>query len=523
MTVGMQRERIVVVGAGMGGLAAAIRLAGHGHDVLVLERAAAPGGKARQVRVGGAAIDGGPTVLTMKWVFDRLLEGSGQRLEDEVDIEGADVLARHFWPDGSTLDLFADIDRSAEAIADFSDRANADGYRRFRADSARIFETLREPFIAGARPTVPRFLWRLGPLALRRHLALRPFSTMWSALGGYFPDRRLRQLFGRYATYVGSSPFATPATLMLVAHVEQEGVWMVGGGMHALARGLVRLGAARGARYRFGAGVARILTDGDRFATGVVLDDGEVIGARAVVFNGDVSALGAGLMGGAARAAARRPVAPADRSLSAMAIAGTIPPADFPLAHHTVLFAPDYAAEFSAIFQERRIAARPTVYICAQDRGADGTLCPAARRAGRERVLMLVNAPADGDMKDDDDQEIDRCLTTTLNQLARCGMTLDRSALTAKVTTPARFARLFPGSGGALYGRATHGWLASFRRSGARTALRGLYLAGGSVHPGPGVPMATLSGMQAADAFLSDRPSTPSSPPPDIFGGMSTG
>ena len=523
MTVGMQRERIVVVGAGMGGLAAAIRLAGHGHDVLVLERAAAPGGKARQVRVGGAAIDGGPTVLTMKWVFDRLLEGSGQRLEDEVDIEGADVLARHFWPDGSTLDLFADIDRSAEAIADFSDRANADGYCRFRADSARIFETLREPFIAGARPTVPRFLWRLGPLALRRHLALRPFSTMWSALGGYFPDRRLRQLFGRYATYVGSSPFATPATLMLVAHVEQDGVWMVRGGMHALARGLVRLGAARGVRYRFGAGVARILTDGDRLATGVVLDNGERVEARAIVFNGDASALGAGLMGEAARAASGRPVAPADRSLSAMAIAGTMPLADFPLAHHTVFFGTDYGAEFSSIFRHRRITARPTVYICAQDRGADGTPCGAARQAGRERVLMLVNAPADGDMRDYDDKEIDRCLTTTLNQLARCAMVLERSTLAAKVTTPARFDRLFPGSGGALYGRATHGWLASFRRPGARTALKGLYLAGGSVHPGPGVPMATLSGMLAADAFLSDRPLTPSSPPPDIFGGTSTG
>ena len=146
---------------------------------------------------------------------------------------------------------------------------------------------------------------------------------------------------------------------------------------------------------------------------------------------------------------------------------------------------------------------------------------PEARARGTERVLMLINAPGDGDMTEYDDQEADICLTLTLDQLSRCGLHIDRTALEARVTTPASFNRLFPGSGGALYGRASHGWMASFRRPGARTALKGLYLAGGSVHPGPGVPMATLSGMLAADAFLSDRFSTPSFPAAAISGGMS--
>ncbi|WP_342212091.1 1-hydroxycarotenoid 3,4-desaturase CrtD [Roseitalea porphyridii] len=522
MNMGVRRERTVVIGAGMGGLAAAIRLAGQGHDVVVFDKENAPGGKMRHVAVDGALVDGGPTVFTMKWVFDRLLEGSGQRLKDAVGLKKADLLARHRWTDGSSLDLFADIGKSAEAIEAFSDRANADGYRRFCADSETIFAILKEPFIAGQRPTMARFLWRLGPLSIRRHLTLRPFDTMWSALGDYFSDPRLRQLFARYSTYVGSSPFLTPATLMLIAHVEQEGVWMVDGGMHALAKGLVRLGEARGVRYRFGTGVAEILSENGR-VSGVVLDDGERVETRAVVFNGDVSALGAGLAGEAGRAVRPRPVPPAKRSLSAIAVAGTMPVADFPLAHHTVFFGPDYPAEFSAIFDERRIAAQPTVYICAQDRDPHGTVSDAARQAGRERVLMLVNAPADGDTKQYDHNEIDRCLTLTLEQLDRCGLTLDRASLRTEVTTPAGFAKLFPGSGGAIYGRATHGWLASFQRAGARTALKGLYLAGGSVHPGPGVPMATLSGLLAADALVRDHGSMPASRPAAISGGMSTG
>lgn len=516
-----QRERIIVIGAGMGGLAAAIGLAGHGYDVLVLEKEAAPGGKARHVMVGDAAIDGGPTVFTMKWVFDRLLEGSGQRLEDVVDIGMAKVLARHFWTDGTRLDLHADIDRSAEAIAAFSDDANAAGYRRFCADSRRMFETLKEPFMADQRPNMAQFLWRIGPLSIHRHLALRPFQTIWSALGGYFPDPRLRQLFARYSTYVGSSPFMTPATLMLVAHVEQDGVWMVDGGMHALAKGLVRLGEARGVGYRFGAGVSRIVTHEDRIVTGVVLDGGEAIEASAVVFNGDVSALANGALGTAALAAKCKPVTPAERSLSAMAWTGLMTVPEFPLVHHNVFFSPDYADEFGAIFERRATTAAPTAYICAQDRASDGTLSPEARARGTERVLMLINAPGDGDMTEYDDQEADKCLTLTLDQLSRCGLQIDRAALEARVTTPASFNRLFPGSGGALYGRASHGWMASFRRPGARTALKGLYLAGGSVHPGPGVPMATLSGMLAADAFLSDRRLTPSFPAAAISGGMS--
>ena len=142
----------------------------------------------------------------------------------------------------------------------------------------------------------------------------------------------------------------------------------------------------------------------------------------------------------------------------------------------------------------------PTVYVCAQDR--DGAGGPNTGEA--ERLYMLINAPANGDTKTLDASETQRCLQDTMQQLRACGLTLESEG-EVNVTTPTQWNRLYPGSGGALYGRASHGWMASFARPGARTAIPGLYLAGGSVHPGAGVPMAALSGRLAAQALLADR------------------
>jgi 1-hydroxycarotenoid 3,4-desaturase len=201
----------------------------------------------------------------------------------------------------------------------------------------------------------------------------------------------LRQLFGRYSTYVGSSPWLTPATLMLVAHVEQDGVWLVDGGMHAVAGALAGLGRSNGARYRYNAHVDQIIVEGGR-AAGVRLADGETLMADAVVFNGDVSALGTGLLGEPAAGAAQ-PVAAAARSLSAITWCLHAPTSGFELDYHNVFFANDYAREFTAIFKDRTVCEAPTVYICAEDR------TPGRTPDHSERLLILVNAPADGDTR----------------------------------------------------------------------------------------------------------------------------
>ena len=504
-------DRVVVIGAGIGGLTCAIALAVRGYETMIVERRSRPGGKMERVRVGDAEVDTGPTVFTMRWVFDRLLAQAGTSLDAVAAVSRLPMLARHRWLDGSALDLFADIDESADAIAAFSNARNAWGYRRFCRDTARIFEALNATFMEAQRPGPIELMRRIGPAHIGDMLALRPFTTMWKALGGYFPDPRLRQLFGRYATYCGASPFLAPATLMLVAHVEQRGVWAIEGGMAALADGLAQVARRLGVTIRYERDVAAIEAD-DRIR-GVRFADGEMLPARAVVFNGDVAALAAGDLGN--KAAIGRRTAPDARSLSAMTWAMDARTDGADLAAHTVLFSGDYASEFEALFRQRRLPDGPTVYLFAPDRCQAG----AAAEHGKERLFCLINAPADGDTARYDESETDRCLEKLLAHLRRYGVTVQ--PLNAAVRTPADYADLFPATGGALYGRAPHGWTASFRRPGARTRIPGLYLAGGSAHPGPGVPMAALSGQLAAECLASDRASTPRFRPAGISGGTS--
>ena len=251
-------DRVVIIGAGIGGLTAAIELAARGLDVTVLERAGGPGGKIRELAVGGHRIDAGPTVFTMRWVFEAICEAAGTSLEAEVDLEQAEILARHAWSADERLDLFADLERSADAIAAFSGPAERQRFLNFSKDAEAIYRTLKEPFISATRPSPVGLVRRVGPGGLGGLINIKPFATMWSALGQHFQDPRLRQLFGRYATYCGSSPYAAPATLMLVAHVEQDGVWLVTGGMHALAQSFARLAQRLGARFRYHAEVEEI-------------------------------------------------------------------------------------------------------------------------------------------------------------------------------------------------------------------------------------------------------------------------
>jgi 1-hydroxycarotenoid 3,4-desaturase len=497
----MKHDRVVVIGAGVGGLTAAVDLARRGAQVTVLERAASPGGKMRQVSVDGAAIDAGPTVFTMRWIFEQLFADAGDSLDRHLELVPATILARHAWASGGTLDLHADIEQSAAAIERFANAAEAQGYRDFCARSADIYRTLKPTFIAAQRPSPLELVRRVGFGQLDAMWRTAPFSTLWRALGQHFRDPRLRQLFGRYATYCGSSPLTAPATLMLVAHVEQDGVWQVRGGMRAVAVALADLAQRQGALLRCGAEAAAIRMAGGR-ACGVELAGGELIAADAIVFNGDVSALGQGLLGTDAKRAA--PVTPrAARSLSAVTWCLHAPTRGFELEHHNVFFATDYPAEFRAIFGARDIVAAPTVYVCAQDRGAQGHVAAGAR----ERLLMLINAPPDGDLRAWSDREIANLAERSFALLGRCGLEVERRERDAVVTTPAGFGQLFPGSGGALYGRASDGMMATFQRQGARSRVPGLYLAGGSVHPGPGVPMAAMSGRLAAAQLLEDRPS----------------
>lgn len=355
-----REHRVVVVGAGIGGLVSALLLAHRGLQVTLVEAAATPGGKMRQVVVDGAAIDAGPTVFTMRWVFDQLLAEVGTTLESLLQLRPLGVLARHAWRGSdSWLDLYADRQRSAEAIAAFSSPAEARRFLGFCQQAARVHAQLEGPYIRSQRPNLISMARDLGPRGLLTLAGLGPMPSLWHSLGRHFHDARLQQLFGRYATYCGSSPWAAPATLMLVADVELAGVWAVDGGMHAVARSLATLAQARGVVFKYGQAVQQILVQGGR-ACGVRLADGSTLSADAVVFNGDAHALASGLLGPQVQCAVA-PVPVRRRSLSAVTWAIHGRAQGFPLLRHNVFFDTDYRSEFEHIFKQRRLPEHGTV------------------------------------------------------------------------------------------------------------------------------------------------------------------
>ncbi len=507
----MAHPSVLIIGAGIGGLTSAALLAAQGCDVTLCEAASGSGGKARQDVIDGVGIDAGPTVFTKRATFEAIFNACGGSLDEHLTLTPADILARHAWSNSERLDLFADPQASENAIGMFAGPKEARGYARFRAAAKRAHDTLDDSFMRNTKTTPWGLAARIGPRRMADMFAIRPMQTLWPVLGSYFKDPRLQQLFGRYATYCGASPFQASATLMLIAHVEAEGVWLIDGGLSALARALESLGTRNGVRFRYDAVVAEIAVEGGK-ATGVTLASGERISADRVIVNADPAALSTGIFGAAARRAVPA-YPPKDRSLSAVTFLGHVKANGFDLSHHNVIFSNDYKAEFDALARGQ-LADRPSVYLCAQDR-----MPGAPDPTGHERVQIIINAPANGDTHHYSEQEIDQCRAHMLEAFETAGLTLDGQL---HATTPTDFNARYPATGGALYGRASHGWAASFRRPGARTTIPGLYCAGGGTHPGAGVPMAALSGQLAAVSLLTDLNSTRQFHPVAMAGGMST-
>lgn len=509
MQRGGETLRIGVIGAGIGGLCAAIRLARAGLSVTLVESQPGPGGKMRSVPSAAGPVDAGPTVLTLRQVFDDLFESAGERLDDHLTLIAQPTLARHWWTDGSRLDLFRDPDASAAAIAALAGTRAEDEFIRFNRLTARIFRAFDGPVMRASRPRLPGILLN----ALRAPAiwpVLRPGRTLAGQLATSFSDPRLRQLFGRYATYVGGLPHLSPAVLSLIWQAEARGVWAVQGGMGQLARALADLATRLGVVQRYGVTAQKILRQGGR-VTGLILSDSRTLSCDAVVFNGDPAALLAGLLGNGAQQALR-PAAAHPRSLSAWVWSFAATPSPFDLIHHNVFFGDNPADEFGPL-AHGRMPDEATLYVCAQDRHRGPP-------AGAERFEIIMNAPP---RPFPSLHEVDECRARTFPQLARFGLSFDQPPPDRTLTTPQGFAALFPGSQGAIYGRSPHGTSASFQRPGARTRMAGLYLAGGGAHPGAGVPMAALSARHAAEAILSDLTSASRSRRTAMPGGTSMG
>lgn len=497
-------DSVIVVGAGIGGLAAALRLAHAGSDVTVIDRASAPGGKIRTVPTDAGPTDAGPTVLTLRSVFDALFADVGARLEDHVTLTPLPVLARHFWTGGPVLDLTPDPRETARAIAEAFGAGPARDYTAHAARAERLFAAFDGPMMRTAAPSQAAMT---GAVAGRPFLVadMAPHRTLQAQLDRQFRDPRLAQLFARYATYVGGMPDAVPAILNLISHAEAAGVWAVEGGLWKLPLAIAEIAGHRGVRFLYDTHVQSLSRQADGWT---VHTASGVHTARTVVFNGDPRALRAGYLGpdvaSAVPATATEP-----RSLSAVVASFAARVRGPVLSHHNVFFSDVPNAEFGPIARGN-LPRDATLYVCAQDAGTPGL----------QRYEIILNAPAGLSLSREETQS---CLTHILDRLKRFGVTFDPPPTVADLTTPQDFDRLYPGSMGALYGRSPAGLMAAFKRPTARTALPGLYLAGGGAHPGAGVPMATLSGRHAAEAIIADRALTSGSARMATPGGISTG
>lgn len=477
---------VVVVGAGVGGLAASIHLAAAGHDVVVLERLDRAGGKLAEHRADGFTWETGPSLLTLPQVFRDLAAVAGRSLGDLVTLRRLDPVCRYRFADGSTFDHRADLADAAASAEALAPGGGAE-WRGFMAHARDVWEVSERSFFAGAMSSPLELLGRMQ--SPRDLLAIDPLRSLHARASWSFTDPRLVQYVDRYATYSGSSPFRAPATLSCIAHIEQSlGAWYVDGGLARLADALVDLAAGTGVELRTGVDVEGIAHGGGA-VTGVQLAGGEQLGADAVIANVDALHLYRDLLPHARR---RRRAEAAPRSSSGFVLLLGVEGDTPGLAHHNISFSADYPAEFDQLFEAKVPASDPTVYV-----SASSVTEPSQAPAGHENWFVLVNAPEGGGAMHGYGDHL-------LRVLARRGWDLSGRIVHREEITPADIEARFRTPGGAIYGTSSNGRMAAFLRPGNRGPLDRLYLCGGSSHPGGGLPLVAMSGAIAARLCTED-------------------
>jgi len=468
----------VVIGGGLGGLATALRLAAAGRRVTVCEQGNAFGGKMNAFERGGFRFDTGPSLITMPWVFEGLFEACGASMREHVELVPVKPLAEYVFDDGTRFTYSTRLPEWLEVVRRLEPR-DVEGFFRFMGLGARLFALSRETFLRrpALAPPDARVLKSLPGLPLRN-----AWGNYHAAVAAHFRSPHLRQMFDRYPTYVGSSPYSSPATLAVIPYIEFAfGGWHVRGGLYRLVESLVALARGLGVELLTNARVERIEREGRR-VKGVRLADGTYLKADVVVMNGDAATTRA-LLGMNAKAQAR-----GERSLSGFVLLRGVGRKLEGLAHHTVYFSSDYRKEFGQLFDERRFPEDPTVYVSAPSR-TDASVAP----AGGETLFVMANAPANDAAWSTDD--VTRARERVFERLSKGGFPeVDSLAAVGDEWTPDRIARDYLCPGGAIYGTHSHGWRRAFLRPPNRDrSVGGLYHVGGSSHPGGGTPTVLLS------------------------------
>ncbi|HLK60784.1 MAG TPA: phytoene desaturase family protein, partial [Chthonomonadaceae bacterium] len=493
--------KVNIIGGGLAGLAAAVRLAGAGHQVSLFEKNSHLGGKMNVWQSEGFTFDMGPTIITLPAVIERLFASVGRRMEDYLQMVSLDPQWRTFFTDGSRFDLYSSLEGMAAELGRFAPGEMA-SYLQFLSYAHRMYDISEKWFFwkpwGSLRDVMRGETFGLQSLSLAA--AIDPMTSMHQAIRKHFRDPRLAQLFEHFVQYVGSSPFIAPAILCLIPWVQIGlGCWYPMGGTGAIARALTRLCEEFGVEVYTGTAVEKIEVQSGR-AVGVVAEGGKLYRSDVVIANSDIVRTLCDLL-------------PQDISAPYLhKSAQRLEPAcsgvvlylgcrkRFPnLLHHNFFFSSNADAEFRDLYERRIPHADPTIYLALPSR-TDPIVAP----EGCEAVYALVHTPY---LSPEYDWETgaQAYQDLVLDKMERCGMTgLRESILTSRMITPLDLEQLYWVNKGAIYGVVTKRGLSSAFKTGNRSRLPGLYFAGGSVNPGAGVPMVLMSGQVAAQCVLED-------------------
>ncbi|TYP79505.1 phytoene desaturase family protein [Paenibacillus methanolicus] len=486
-------RRVIIIGAGIGGLSAAIRLAAAGYGVTILEQQNEVGGKLQRVEGNGYTFDRGPSTITMIHHFEAIFRQVGKHINNYVNFYPIAEGTRHYFPDGTIVDFSTDAGAMEAQMAVYSEH-DAKMYRSFMQESERLYRLSERHFL---NRLLASWQDKASPSLAFAFAKARPFETYAGLLNRYFRHPYTKALFGRYATYVGSDPERAPAIFAMLAHAEQRhGVYGVRGGTYALVLGLKRLALELSVDIRTSVRVERIASTNGR-VTGAETAIG-FLPADIVIANGDVLSVNRDLI-----VAKDRPAMTDARirryepSLSGFAMLLGVKQTYPLLRHHTVFFPERYGEEFDAIFREQRPPREPALYICNTSYSEAG-LAP----EGASNLFVLANAPyltEEWSWQDRQEAVADRIIS----RLEACGMQNLREHLEFRsLYTPADLAKDTSAYRGAIYGISSNRPSQTFARPSNRGSLRGLWFVGGTTHPGGGTPMVAASGQLVAEAVI---------------------
>lgn len=504
---------VIVVGAGLAGLSSACVLAARGHQVTLLDKNEWVGGKAAQQEAEGFRFDMGPTILTLPSVLKRVFEEAGRKLEDYIEMIRLDPQWRCFFEsdgkggaaDNTVLDLVENMPQMKETLRQFTGGdVNANGYENFMGLSEHL-HGVSDRF----------FFWRsIGGLAdtmevsgafsinvLKDVLSLRMGKSVASIVRSHVPDARVAQMMDHFTQYVGSSPYASPAVLCSIAHMQtEEGIWYPMGGTRAVPEALAKLAQDLGVEIRTSTEVKQIETRGGR-VFGVITMDDESLPCDAVVSNCDAVRTYTELLKGTPQSQRFEKKNKHIPACSGVVLYLGLNRRYEQLLHHNFVFSKDPEAEFRSIYDLGKPADDPTAYVC-----APAISEPGVAPEGGEALYILVHTPY---LRPDHNwsEMLPKYREVILDKMESCAGTKGiRDAIVYEsALTPEGIHKRYRVLNGAIYGLASHGkYLGAFKPGNRRKDLSGLYLAGGAAHPGPGMPMVMMSGWIAADSLDSD-------------------